>query len=186
MSDSEIEKWETKIKDALLRNDSTIGGVMNAMTSAMMQSYTVNGKTYSLSNFGIHTMGYLNSAKNENYAYHIDGDEDDSITSGNTDKLLDMITNNPEDVEEFMKQLTSGLYTALDNKMKSTTLSSAYTIYNDKQMTKEYSSYTTQIKAWETKIEELENRYYKQFSNMEKQLAKMQSSTSSLTSLFGN
>lgn len=186
MSDSEIEKWETKIKDALLRNDSTIGGVMNAMTSAMMQSYTVNGKTYSLSSFGIHTMGYLNSAKNENYAYHIDGDEDDSITSGNTDKLLDMITNNPEDVEEFMKQLTSGLYTALDNKMKSTNLSSAYTIYNDKQMTREYSSYTTQIKAWETKIEELENRYYKQFSNMEKQLAKMQSSTSSLTSLFGN
>lgn len=186
MSDSEIEKWEAKIKDALLRNDSTIGGVMNAMTSAMMQSYTVNGKTYSLSSFGIHTMGYLNSAKNENYAYHIDGDEDDSITSGNTDKLLDMITNNPEDVEEFMKQLTSGLYTALDNKMKSTNLSSAYTIYNDKQMTKEYSSYTTQIKNWETKIEELENRYYKQFSNMEKQLAKMQSSTSSLTSLFGN
>ena len=186
MSDSEIEKWETKIKDAILRNDSTIGGVMNAMTSAMMQSYTVNGKTYSLSSFGIHTMGYLNSAKNENYAYHIDGDEDDSITSGNTDKLLDMITNNPEDVEEFMKQLTSGLYTALDNKMKSTNLSSAYTIYNDKQMTREYSSYTTQIKAWETKIEDLETRYYKQFSNMETQRAKMQSSTSSLTSLFGN
>lgn len=186
MSDSEIEKWETKIKDALLRNDSTIGGVMNAMTSAMMKSYTINGKTYSLSSFGIHTMGYLNSAKNEHYAYHIDGDEDDSITSGNTDKLLDMITNNPEDVEEFMKELTSGLYQELDKKMKSTTLSSAYTIYNDKQMTKEEDSYKKQIKAWELKIEELENRYYKQFSNMEKQLAKMQSSTSSLTSLFGN
>lgn len=186
MSDSEVEKWETKIKDAILRNDSTIGGVMNSMTTAMMSSYTVNGKSYSLASFGIHTLGYLNAAKNEQYAYHIDGDEDDSNTSGNTDKLLDMITNNPEDVEEFMKQLTSGLYTALDNKMKSTSLSSAYTIYNDKQMTKDYSSYTTQIKAWETKIEDLENRYYKQFSNMEKQLAKMQSSTSSLSSMFGN
>ena len=186
MSDSEVEKWETKIKDAILRNDSTIGGVMTSMTTAMMQSYTVNGKSYSLSSLGIHTLGYLNSAKNEQYAYHIDGDEDDSNTSGNTDKLLDMITNNPEDVEEFMKQLTSGLYTALDNKMKSTNLSSAYTIYNDKQMTKDYSSYTTQIKNWETKIEDLENRYYKQFSNMETQLAKMQSSTSSLSSLFGN
>lgn len=186
MSDSEVEKWETKIKDAILRNDSTIGGVMTSMTTAMMQSYTVNGKTYSLSSLGIHTLGYLNSAKNEQYAYHIDGDEDDSNTSGNTDKLLDMITNNPEDVEEFMKQLTSGLYSALDAKMKSTTMSSAYTIYNDKQMTKDYNSYTTQIKNWETKIEDLENRYYKQFSNMEKQLAKMQSSTSSLSSLFGN
>lgn len=186
MSDSEVEKWETKIKDAILRNDSTIGGVMNSMTTAMMSSYTVNGKSYSLASFGIHTLGYLNAAKNEQYAYHIDGDEDDSNTSGNTDKLLDMITNNPEDVEEFMKQLTSGLYSALDAKMKSTTMSSAYTIYNDKQMTKDYNSYTTQIKNWETKIEDLETRYYKQFSNMEKQLAKMQSSTSSLTSMFGN
>lgn len=186
MSDSEVEKWETKIKDAILRNDSTIGGVMNSMTTAMMSSYTVNGKSYSLASFGIHTLGYLNAAKNEQYAYHIDGDEDDSNTSGNTDKLLDMITNNPEDVEEFMKQLTSGLYSALDTKMKSTTMSSAYTIYNDKQMAKDYNSYTTQIKNWETKIEDLENRYYKQFSNMEKQLAKMQSSTSSLSSLFGN
>ena len=186
MSDSEVEKWETKIKDAILRNDSTVGGVMNSMTTAMMSSYTVNGKTYSLASFGIHTLGYLNAAKNEQYAYHIDGDEDDSNTSGNKDKLLDMITNNPEDVEEFMKQLTSGLYSALDVKMKSTTMSSAYTIYNDKQMTKDYNSYTTQIKNWETKIEDLENRYYKQFSNMEKQLAKMQSSTSSLSSLFGN
>lgn len=186
MSDSEVEKWETKIKDAILRNDSTIGGVMNSMTTAMMSSYTVNGKSYSLASFGIHTLGYLNAAKNEQYAYHIDGDEDDSNTSGNTDKLLDMITNNPEDVEEFMKQLTSGLYKALDNKMKSTTMSSAYTIYNDKQMTKDYSSYTTQIKNWETKIEDLETRYYKQFSNMEKQLAKMQSSTSSLSSMFGS
>ena len=185
MSDKEVEKWETKIKDSILRNDSTVGGVMNAMTTAMMKSYTINGKSYSLNSFGIHTQGYLNAAKNEQYAYHIDGDEDDTITSGNTDKLMDMINNNPEDLEEFMKQLTSGLYSALDSKMKSTTMSSAYTIYNDKQMTKEYNNYTTEIKEWETKISDLEDRYYKQFSTMETQLAKMQSTTSSLTSMLG-
>lgn len=185
MSDKEVEKWETKIKDSILRNDSTVGGVMNAMTTAMMKSYTINGKSYSLSSFGIHTQGYLNAAKNEQYAYHIDGDEDDIITSGNTDKLMDMINNNPEDLEEFMKQLTSGLYSALDSKMKSTTMSSAYTIYNDKQMTREYNNYTKEIKEWETKISDLEDRYYKQFSTMETQLAKMQSTTSSLTSMLG-
>lgn len=185
MSDKEVEKWETKIKDSILRNDSTVGGVMNAMTAAMMKNYTINGKSYSLNSFGIHTQGYLNAAKNEQYAYHIDGDEDDTITSGNTDKLMDMINNNPEDLEEFMKQLTSGLYSALDNKMKSTTMSSAYTIYNDKQMTREYNNYTKEIKEWETKISDLEDRYYKQFSTMETQLAKMQSTTSSLTSMLG-
>lgn len=185
MSDKEVEKWETKIKDSILRNDSTVGGVMNAMTTAMMKSYTINGKSYSLSSFGIHTQGYLNAAKNEQYAYHIDGDEDDTITSGNTDKLMNMINNNPEDLEEFMKQLTSGLYSALDSKMKSTTMSSAYTIYNDKQMTREYNNYTTEIKEWETKISDLEDRYYKQFSTMETKLAKMQSSTSSISSMLG-
>lgn len=185
MSDSEIEKWETKIKESILRRDSTIGGVMNAMTQAMSQVYEINGKKYSLSSFGIKTLGYLYAAKNENYAYHIDGDSEDDTTSGNADKLMNMINSDPEAVEEFMKSLTSGLYKALDDKMKSTTMSSAYTIYNDKQLTKDYSNYTTLIKQWESKIEDLEDRYYKQYSNMETQLAKLQSSTSSLSSLLG-
>ena len=155
------------------------------MTASMMKSYEVNGKTYSLGNFGIHTLGFLNAAKNENYAYHIDGDSEDSITSGNQDKLLEAITNDPEGVQEFMTQLASGLYKELGNKMQSTNLSSAYTIYNDKQMASEYSRYTKTIKTWEDKIADMEDRYYKQFSNMEKQLASIQSSSSSISSLFG-
>jgi flagellar hook-associated protein 2 len=186
MSDSDIEKWETKIKDSLLRRDSTINGVMNAMTTAMMKTYTVNGKTYSLANFGIKTLGYLNAAANENYAYHIDGDEDDDVSSGNTDKLMAALTSDPDSVVDFMKQLTSGLYTALDNKMKSSSLSSAYTIYNDKQMASEYSSYTKLISTWEDKIEDMEDRYYSKFSSMETALAKLQSSSSSISSLFSS
>lgn len=185
MSESEIEKWEAKIKDSILRKDSTIGGVMNAMTSAMMGTYEINGKTYSLGSFGIQTLGYLNAAKNQNYAYHIDGDSEDEVTAGKADKLLDMITNEPEVVEEFMKNLTTNLYKALDEKMGATTLSSKFSIYNDKQMTKDYDNYTKLIKTWEDKIADLEDRYYKQYSNMEKQLAKMQSATSSLSGLLG-
>jgi flagellar hook-associated protein 2 len=186
MSDTDVEKWETKIKDSLLRRDSTIGGVMTAMTTAMMKTYTVNGQTYSLANFGIKTLGYLNAAANENYAYHIDGDEDDDSSSGNTDKLMAALNSDPDSVVEFMKQLTSGLYTALDNKMKSSTLSSAYTIYNDKQMASEYSSYTTLISTWEDKISDMEDRYYSKFSSMETALAKLQSSSSSISSLFSS
>lgn len=185
MSDSEVEKWETKVKDALLRRDSTIGGIINSMNSSMQKMYTINGKNYSLSSLGIHTMGFLNSAKNENYAYHIDGDSDDSVTSGNADKLMNMIQNNPEDTIDFLKQLTTGLYDELNTKMKSTSMSSAYTIYADKQMTKDIDSYKKLVKTWEEKVQDMEDRYYKQFSKMETQLSKLQSSTSSLSSLFG-
>lgn len=185
MSESEIEKWEAKIKDSILRKDSTVGGLINAMTSSMMEAYEINGKKYSLGSFGIQTLGFLNAAKNQNYAYHIDGDAEDETSSGKQDKLLDMITNEPEVVEEFMKQLTSGLYKALDEKMGSNNLSSRFSIYNDKQMTKDYDNYTKLIKTWENKIADMEDRYYKQYSNMEKQLAKMQSATSSLSGLLG-
>ncbi|MBO6154598.1 MAG: flagellar filament capping protein FliD [Lachnospiraceae bacterium] len=185
MSDSEVEKWEKKIKDSLLRKDSTINGIINTMTTSMMASYEVNGKSYSLGSFGIHTMGFLNATKNENYAYHIDGDSEDSVTSGNQDKLLEAITNDPEGVQEFMTQLASGLYKELGKKMQATNLSSAFTIYNDKQMASEYSRYTKTIKTWEDKIADMEDRYYKQFSNMEKQLASIQSASSSISSLLG-
>ena len=84
-----------------------------------------------------------------------------------------------------MTQLASGLYKELGKKMQATNLSSAFTIYNDKQMASEYSRYTKTIKTWEDKIADMEDRYYKQFSNMEKQLASIQSASSSISSLLG-
>jgi flagellar capping protein FliD len=183
MSDTEIEKWETKIKDSLLRNDSTLNGVMMSMINSMSSAYTINGQKYTLSSFGIATLGYLNAAENENYAYHIDGDSDDENTSSNTDKLMKAITEDPDTVIDFMKQLTSGLYTALGNKMKSTTLSSAYTIYNDKEMNSQYSEYSTTISKWEDKLADKEDYYYSKFSAMETALTKLQSSSSALTGM---
>lgn len=184
MSDKEIEKWETKIKDSLLRNDTTLSGVMSAMTTAMSQAVEINGKKYSLSSFGIHTLGYLNAAENEQNAYHIDGDEDDTNTSGNADKLMTAITEDPDMVMQFMQNVTTNLYNVIGDKMKSTTLSSAFTIYNDKQMTTQYKDYTKLIKEWETKISDKEDYYYKKFSSMESALTKLNSTQSSLSGYF--
>lgn len=186
MSDSEIEKWETKIKDSLLRRDSTLSTVMSAMTTAMSGGATVNGKTYFLSNFGISTLGYMNAAENEQNAYHIDGDEDDENTSGNTDKLMTALNSDPDTVMDFMKQMATNLYNAIDKQMTSTTLRSKYSIYNDKEMTTQYKNYTTTIKEWETKISNKEDYYYKKFSSMESALSKLNSQTSSLSGLIGS
>ena len=184
MSDSEIEKWETKIKDSLLKNDTTLSGVMSAMQMAMMSAVEIDGKKYSLSSFGIHTLGYLNAADNEQNAYHIDGDEDDTNTSGNADKLLTMINQDPDTVMQFMQQLSTNLYKAIGDKMSTTTLSSAFTIYNDKQMDKEYSNYTKLIKEWETKLSDKEEYYYNKFTKMETALSKLNSTQSSLSGYF--
>ncbi|MGN0342162.1 MAG: flagellar filament capping protein FliD [Roseburia sp.] len=185
MTDTEIEEWEKKIKDALLRRDDTLDSVMNTMINSMAKGYTINGKQYSLSSFGISTMGYLNASENQQNAYHIDGDPDDADTSAKTDKLRAAIEDDPDALVEFMKQLTSGLYDALDAKMKSTSLSSAYTVYNDKQLTQQYNDYTTTISKWEEKITDMEDRYYKQFAAMETALATLQSNSTALSGLMG-
>lgn len=59
MSDSEVEKYETKIKDALLRRDSNLSTISSALKSIMSGSVDVNGKTMYLSDFGVETLGYL-------------------------------------------------------------------------------------------------------------------------------
>ena len=186
MTDSEVEEWEKKVKSALLRRDDSLGNLLNSMTSAMYKGYTVNGKSYSLSSFGISTLGYLNADENEENAYHIDGDADDSAVSSKTNKLKQMLQEDPDTVTAFMQQLVTGVYNEIDTKMRSNSLSSAMTVYNDKQMAKEYSNYTTTIKKWEDKITSMEDFYYKKFAAMETALAKLQQSTSSLSALLGS
>ena len=185
MSDTEVEKWEQKIKDSLLRRDDNLESLMSTMTSAMSGAVEINGKKMYLSNFGIKTLGYLNAPKNQQNAYHIDGDEDDANSSGNADKLMTAITNEPDTVINFMQGLAENLYDSIHKKMQSSSLSSIYTVYNDKEMASEYSDYTSIIKKWEEKLQDKEDYYYKKFSSMETALSKLNSQTSSLSGLFG-
>lgn len=185
MSDNEVEEWEEKIKKSLLRRDDTLSSLMSSMKNAMFKSYTVNGKSYSLSSFGICTLGVLTAADNEENAFHIDGDSEDSDVSGNTDKLLAALQEDPDAVADFMKQLATSLYDAIGSRMSSTTLSSFGVVYNDKEMAQEYSDYTKTISKWEDKLSDIEDSYYKKFAAMESALATLQSQQSSLASMLG-
>ena len=185
MTDTEVEEWEKKIKDSLLRRDDSLESLMTTMKNVMFGTYTVNGKNYSLSSFGISTLGVFNSADNEENAFHIDGDSDDSYVSGNTDKLLAALQQDPDTVADFMMQLANKLYDSIDEKMKSSTLSSYGVVYNDKEMAQEYSDYTDTISKWEDKLKDIEDSYYKKFAAMESALATLQSQQSSFSSLLG-
>ena len=152
---------------------------------SMMKTYEVNGQMMSWSTFGVHTLGTLNAEKNEGYAFHIDGDSEDSKVSGNKEKLRAALAEDPDSVIDFLKQMTTGLYNAMDQKMKSTAVKSVYTVYNDKEMEKEQQNYSKLIKQWEDRVKDMEDSYYKKFSQMESALAKLQSSSSSISSLLG-
>ena len=184
MSDTEAEAWDKKIKDALLRRDDSLGSMIDTMKAAMQKTYEINGKSYSLSSFGIETMSYFLSSDGEKGVYHIDGDPDDSDTSANVDKLKAMISSDPEAVQEFFSKLTDDMYKTLQGKASSSTNSSYGTFYEDKAMTKQYDKYKTALSDYEKKLADIEDKYYKQFSAMETALTKLQSSTSAITGMF--
>lgn len=186
MSEKEIEKWEEKIKDSILRKDSTLSNVATAMKNVMLQGVAMkDGTQMYLSDFGINTLGYFNSADNEKNAYHIDGDPDDTNTSGNGDKLKTAIANNSDQVVKFFSQLSRNLYEKLGEMMKKTDYSSSFTLYDDVAMKEEYKGYTSKIAAQEQKITDFEDRYYKKFSAMEKALAKLSSKESAISGMLG-
>lgn len=183
MSESQIEKWETKIKDSILRRDSTLESVLSSMKNTMAGTVTVsNGKSYSLSSFGIMT----STDYTEKGLLHIYGDSDDSTYSGEADKLLKALEEDPTSVIETLSGISKSLYDTMGEKMKSVSnVSSAYTFYNDKLMTTQQTAYKKQIATLATKLTDLENKYYKQFAAMETALANMQSQSSSLSSMLG-
>lgn len=185
LSEGEIEEWEKKIKDSLLRRDSTLSSVSFSMVSVMLQGAEVNGQKMYLSDFGINTLGYFKSKDNEKNAYHIDGDPDDATTKANEDKLKKMIASDPNTVMDFFTKLSTNLYDDLTKKMAGTTLSSAMTVYNDKVMKEEYNDYTSRIKKEEDKLNAMMDKWYKKFSQMEVAMSKLESRSSSLASILG-
>lgn len=185
LTDSEIEEWEKKIKDSLLRRDSTLSDVSSAMRMSMMMTMELGDETISLASFGIETLGYFLSKDNERNAYHIDGDPDDEKTKNNDDKLRAAITNNPEAVMDFFTKLADGLHDTLQEKLSASKMSSALTVYNDKKMKEDYDDYTDKIKKEEEKLNSYIDKWYAKFSAMEVALAKLESKNNSLASLFG-
>lgn len=186
LSESEVEKYEQKIKDSLFKSDNNINAIMSALTTSMAQGISINGKSLHLSDFGINTLSYFEAEKNESHAFHIDGDSDDEKTSGKTDVLKGLIASDPDMVSSFFSKLSQDLYSKLDNLSSRIAGRRTYgSFFEDQVMKSDYSGYDTKISDLEKAANDYEDRLYSKFSKMEAAMAKLQSKTSALTGLFG-
>lgn len=193
LSDTQIEKWEEKAKQGLLRRDSTLQTLLSGMRTTLNQGVQVtmadgSTKTMTLASLGIVTGDYT-----ENGKLHILGDEDDDQYSSETNTLKNLLESGSDIVGQVIggSTSTSGVGTQMYNYLrKSMTriegVRSTQTFYNDKTMDSEIDDYDDEIDKWEEKLQNLEDKYYNQFSKMESAMAKLQSQQSYLSSLFGS
>ena len=185
MSDDEVKEWEDKIKGSLLRRDDTLSGLISNMRTIMNKAVSVTAadgtsKNYSLASFGIGTSDW-----SERGLLHIDGDADDSTTSGNTDRLRAAIAEDPDAVAKALSGIGKELYSYMMKAQAKTETSSSQTFYNDVSMDSDIRTAKQNVTKMQEKMEAEEDKYYKQFSAMESAMAKLQSQQTYLAGLFG-
>ena len=186
MSDEEVEKWEGTIKGALLRKDTNLRTIMDVMVMSMNETFDMGGTKKHLSDYGINTLSYNLAKDNEHHAYHINGDKDDSTVSAQEDKLMKALVADPDGTIQFFADLSKNLYDKIGKIMNETNdYSSVYKVYNDKQLKKDYDSYTKKIKEAEDKLSAYEDKWYNKFAQMEKAMAKMQNNQSAVSGMLG-
>ena len=162
MSKDEIEKWEEKSKQGILRNDNAINNSLSKMRSALSK-LTVkdsDGKDMSIFSLGLDT------------------NTDGTIKIKDETKLKNAIENNATDVANFFTATTSsasgeGLISVMRSAAKtavdSITLKAGKegAVDNTFTLGKNIIDVTKRIDDWKDRLKDIEERYYKQFTAME-------------------
>lgn len=186
MTDEDIKNWEDKIKGSLLRRDSTISTLLTSMRTTLNKSVEVansDGTTsrYALSSFGIVTSDYTEKGQ-----LHIQGNADDSDFASLDDKLKAAISDNPEALMKTLTTLGDEIYKNFQSSMKRVVgVRSSLTFYNDLEMDDDIKSYKEDVTSLQEKLQDEQDKYYKQFSSMETALTKLQSQQTYISQLFG-
>ena len=182
MSEDEIKKWEEKAKQGILRNDNAISSVVSNMRTAIYSISTDKDKQYNaLYKIGITTSGTYS----DNGKLVIDEDKLKAAIEANPEAIADLFTrskgaNGSEDQGGLITQLRSiakiGIDTIATKAGKEGSADNSFTLG------KNLISVEEKIEEWKTKLKEIEERYFDQFTAMEQAIQKANSQASLFTS----
>jgi flagellar capping protein FliD len=182
MSEKEIELWETKAKEGLLRGDSTISDLLGDMRSTLYSR--VEGSKYALYDLGIDTSGdYKDYGK---------------LVIKDSSKLLKAMETDPDSVEKLFNDPVNGLAAKLNTvlnkavKVSYSSPGSLVSIAGANELVDENSTIGKQLDDLNDRLDRLQDqyssereRYWKQFNSMETLINQMNQQSTWLASQFG-
>lgn len=172
MKDPEIEKWEKAAKEGLLKGDSTLNTVLSNMRTTL--STYGNGSEDMLFKIGITT----SKTYTDNGKLEID-----------EDKLRKALSDDPEIVSRIFTGDSSTGAEGIVSKLRTTAQSAVATIKDTAgsensssdityTLGKTITSLDDKISDWKDRLKDIEERYWNQFSAMEKAVQKANSQSS--------
>jgi len=160
-----------------------MGSVLTGVSTVMVEGKSVTHN--SLASIGIVTGLYTDKGKLQ--------------LKNNGENLRKAIENDPEGVEQlFTRQsdiasergIAQRLYDELDNDFKEIVkkagAESIYNLYDDSYLGETINRYAKQIETVEDRLDEIEDRYYKQYAALEKALNQLNSQSNWLAQQFSN
>jgi flagellar hook-associated protein 2 len=172
MKDDEIAAWEKRAKSGLLRRSTELESLLSSMRNAF--SAALGGFSKNASHIGLKIAGYYDENPG---SIVLDEAALTEALKKNADEVIGMFTNGsstaPSGQQGLMYKLRSSMTTFTTNIKE--ILKSGET---------KIKSYDEEIDKLELKLDDLAERYYKKFANMETALAKLNSQASYISQMF--
>ncbi len=173
MSDREVELWEQKARSGLLRNDPVLSSIVSQMRTLMYQKVEGTGSVYNtLSSIGIKTRDYKEFGK-----LHIDENRLREALNNDLEGVVSLFSQSGE--VDSQRGLAVRLYdavnsgiTRLSDKAGSST---SLITYDNSYIGKRIRDMDKRIESMEEYLFQLEDKYWRQFTAMEKALNEMYS-----------
>ncbi|WP_164668087.1 flagellar hook-associated protein 2 [Virgibacillus doumboii] len=180
MSENEIELWEEKAKSGILRGESAISEGLFSMRRSWYANVDTGGDITSLTQVGITTSkNYLDGGKLKvdeqelKEALRTDPDGVHKLFSNNAEGDSRGIINRLEDALESTKEQIERRAGEGTDTLENYTLGKRMKDLNER------------IEAFEDRLVRVENRYWSQFTQMEKAIQRMNQQSAQLMSQFG-
>jgi flagellar hook-associated protein 2 len=168
MDEKEVELWEEKAKSGLLRSDRILTDLAYNMRRALGSIVGDLEGINSLHQIGISTGSWF-----ENGKLHINESKLRDAIENKPDEVLALFTQNSEDDSKLgiARKLNKALEAGLDRLAK--TAGKTTTLYDTSTLSEKIRRYEDQISAMEERLIRIENRYWAQFTAMERALSEM-------------
>ncbi|WP_342537070.1 flagellar hook-associated protein 2 [Sporosarcina sp. FSL K6-3508] len=187
MKEKEIELWEEKAKSGTLRNDPAISSMLTNLRGIMTKSVDTTDKdgnkiTISLKDLGIEpSKSYMDNGK-----LVINEDKLREKIAENPNAVYDLIgrddKENPKNsgiAQDYRKELQNAQKTIEEKAGRTTAVNDTFALGRS------LKSFDKQIERFEDKLKMMENRYWKQFSAMERAIQRANAQSAQLMNAFG-
>lgn len=195
MKEEEIKKWEEKAKSGMLRSDPLLNGALVSMRNGLSNAVTGlgEGALKALGELGISSTLVQGTTISGTYQdkgkLFIDEDKLKQAISDNPDQIYALFTRDDGDKKTtegdgILTRITEtidGVYAKIRDKAGLANMNE-----DDYAMGKELKTMNKRLTALQTRMKDLETRYYKQFTTLETYLNKMNSQSAWLTQQFSS